>query len=96
MNEQAIDRRVREAYVAIRTAYENGTLEELAKGILGQMDIKDELIHQQQLRIFELQNKLKVKDEEIGALKQLINDFNNTYNAGDFDFEEWRIKCLKV
>lgn len=59
MNEQAIDKRGHEACIAIGMAYVNGTLQELAKGILGQMDIKDELIHQQQIRIMELEKELR-------------------------------------
>lgn len=98
MNEQAIDIKLYKACQTIGMAYEsnNGDFEKIVKSILGQLDVKDELIHVQQLRVMKLENEIKVKDEEIGALKQLINDFNNTYNVGDFDFEEWRMKCLKV
>ena len=40
----------------------------------------------------DLDNKeklLKVKDKEIEKLKKLVNDFNNTYSVGDFDFESY-------
>ena len=33
--------------------------------------------------------QLKAKDEEIKKLKKLVNDFNNTYSVGDFDFESY-------
>ena len=40
----------------------------------------------------DLDNKeklLKAKYEEIERLKKLVNDFNNTYSVGDFDFESY-------
>ena len=37
----------------------------------------------------EFEAQLKAKDEEIDSLKNLINDFNNTYSVGDFDFGEY-------
>ena len=40
----------------------------------------------------DLDNKeklLKAKDEEIKRLKKLVDDFNNTYSVGDFDFESY-------
>ncbi|NBK99774.1 MAG: hypothetical protein EOM50_17540 [Erysipelotrichia bacterium] len=33
--------------------------------------------------------QLKAKYEEIERLKKLVNDFNNTYSVGDFDFESY-------
>ena len=36
-----------------------------------------------------LLDKLKAKDDEIDRLKKLVNDFNNTYSVGDFDFESY-------
>ena len=33
--------------------------------------------------------QLKAKSEEIEKLKKLVNDFNNTYSVGDFDFESY-------
>lgn len=36
-----------------------------------------------------LETQSNTKDEYISKLKQLINDFNNTYNYGDFDFKSF-------
>ena len=41
-------------------------------------------------RLFdEHEEQLKAKAEEIERLKKLVNDFNNTYSVGDFDFESY-------
>ena len=43
----------------------------------------------QSVYIKTLEEQLKAKDEEIEKLKKLVNDFNNTYSVGDFDFESY-------
>ena len=32
---------------------------------------------------------VKAKDDEINMLKKLVNNLNNTYSVGDFDFESY-------
>ena len=52
----------------------------------GNTNIRSKLINQ----IFDdHEAQVQAKDDEIIRLKKLVNDFNNTYSVGDFDFESY-------
>ena len=43
----------------------------------------------------EIVASVKAKDDEINMLKKLVNNLNNTYSVGDFDFEAYYTTMLK-
>ena len=70
------------------------TIRELVENLIDQI-FND---HEAQLKLasdvystdkMHMYQELKAKDDEIRRLKKLVNDFNNTYSVGDFDFESY-------